>query len=340
MNADDPSGTRAGAGPVAPGHPPFALFAVPIFAARCQGMEGQNGASRGAPAPAEGTTRGRTSTGHGRRGFCEIAQRPSRRVRPGRGHDPGKDGYRSRRTWFLRNCATTLPPGQAPLAGFGAGGARPGEGQAQVTADVVLRNCATTLPPGQAPPAGLGAGGGMSRGRTGTGRGGRVFAKLRNDPPAGAGSSCRVRHGRGHVPEKDGHRSRRPRFFCEIAQRPWPPPGQAPPAGLGAGGGMIRGDGHRSRRTGFLRNRATTLPPGQAPPAGFGTGRFSRNAQRPSGQVREGVRDATVRHLAGGSYERAGSLGPRTLTLVASRLDLSRKSGRGEQVKRAILPAT
>ncbi len=221
MNADDPSGTRAGAGPVAPGHPPFALFAVPILAARCQGMEGQNGASRGAPAPAEGTTRGRTSTGHGRRGFCEIAQRPSRRVRPGRGHDPGKDGYRSRRTWFLRNCATTLPPGQAPLAGFGAGagttrgrtgagrgktwiceiaqrpsrrgrllppgsaraGACPGEGRAQVAADVFLRNCATTLPPAQAPPVGFGTGGGTSRRRTGTGRGGRAFfAKSRNDP--------------------------------------------------------------------------------------------------------------------------------------------------------------
>jgi hypothetical protein len=69
--------------------------------------------------------------GAGRRGagaFREIAQQPSRRGRllpPGSartGHDPGTDGHRSRRTWFSRNCATTLPPGQAPPARIGAEG--------------------------------------------------------------------------------------------------------------------------------------------------------------------------------------------------------------------------
>ncbi len=572
MNADHPSGLRAGAGPVAPRHPPFAVFAVPIPAARYRSTEGQNGASRGAPAPAEGTTRGRTSTGHGRRGFCEIAQRPSRRGRllsPGSaraGARPGEGRAQvSADVVFakLRNDPLADPPsrrGRLLLSGSARAGARPGEGRAQVAAAALflrnrattlalrrcrllppgsaraghvpgkdghrsrrtwfLRNRATTLPPGQAPPAGLGTAGGTTRGRTGTARGGRGFCEIAQRPsrrdrllPPGS-----TRRGRGHVPEKDGHRSRRPRFFCEIAQRPWPPPGQAPPAGLGAGGGMIRGgtgtgrggrgfceiaqqpsrrgrllspgstragarpgegraqvaadmvfaksrndppagagssrrvrhgrghdpgkDGRRSRRTWFLRNRATTLPPGQAPPGGFdpgrgttrgrtGTGRggrsfceiaqqpsrrgrllppgsaragfremrndprgrcervcatqqsgtglvaatsglglwgrapspsslrastspakrgrgeygsattlppgqappggfgtdgFSRNAQRPSGQVRESVRDATVRHRPGGCYERAGSLGPRTLTLVASRLDLSRKA--------------
>ena len=185
----------------------------------------------------------------------------SRRVRPGRGHDPGKDGHRSRRTWFLRNRATTLPPGQAPLAGFDPGGARPGEGRAQVAADV-------------------------------------VFAKSRNNPPAGAGSSRRVRHGRGHDPGKDGHSSRRTWFLRNRATTL--PPGQAPLAGLDTGGGTTRGRTGTGRGgRGFCEiaqrpsRRGRLLSPGSA---GGGTtlGKdrhrsrrtwFLRNAQRPSGRV-------------------------------------------------------
>jgi hypothetical protein len=58
---------------------------------------------------------------------------------------------------------------------------------------------------------------------------------------------------------------------------------------------------------------------------------FSRNAQRrsverpegvPSGQVREGARDATVWHSAGLGHDRVRSLGRHTLTRVAARPDL------------------
>ncbi len=223
--------------------------------------------------PGGGTTRGRAGTGRVGCGFCEIAQQPSRRGRllsPGStrvGHDPGKDRHRSRQTWFLRNCATTLPPGQAPPAGFGAAGgttrgrtgtARGGRGFCEIAQRPsrrgrllslgstraghdpgkdghwsrrtgFLRNCATTLPPGQAPLAGFEPGRGTTRGRTGTGRGGRGF--------------------------------------CEIAQQP-SRRGQAPLARFGADGGTTPGKGrHSSRQTWFLRNCATTLPPGQAPPA-------------------------------------------------------------------------
>ncbi len=186
MNADERRSSERAAGwcrPVAPRHPPFAFFAVPIPAARYRSTEGQNGASRGAPAPAEGTTRGRTSTGHGRRVFCEIAQRPSQR----------KDGHSLGGRGFCEIAQQPSGRGRLLSPGSTRAGARPGEGQAQVAADV-------------------------------------VFAKSRNDPPAGAGSSRRVRPGRGHDPGKDGH---------------------------------------RSRRTWFLRNCATTLPPGQAPVAGL-----------------------------------------------------------------------
>jgi hypothetical protein len=138
--------------------------------------------------PGRGTTRGKDGHGSRRTWFCEIAQRPSRRVRHGRGHDPGKDGHRSRRMWFCEIAQRPRPP------------------------------------PGQAPPAGFGTGGGTTRGRTGTGRGGRGFAKLRNDPGL-----------------------RRGRLL---------------PLGSARAGARPGNDGHRSRRTWFLRNCATTLPPG------------------------------------------------------------------------------
>jgi hypothetical protein len=161
----------------------------------------------------------------------------SRRVRPGRGHEPGKDGQRSRRTWFCEIAQQPRPPpGQAPPAGFGTGGAQPGEGRAQVAADVVfakLRNNpglrrGRLLPPGSArvgaqpgkgqaqvaadvvfaklrndPPAGFGTGGGTTRGRTGAGRGGRGFCEIAQRP------SRRLRRGRGTTPGKNRHRSRR-----------------------------------------------------------------------------------------------------------------------------------
>ncbi len=270
-NANDPSGLGA----TGTTHRPcgavyfalFAFFAVPTLAARGQGTEGRNGASRGGLSSAEaraearpgegraqvaadvvlaksrnnppagagvlspGSTRagappgGRTGTGLGGRGFCEIAQRPSRRGR-------------------------LFPPGSARA------GARPGERQAQVAADLDLRNCATTLPPGSV----------RAGARPGEGRvqvaADVVFAKLRNDPPAGAGSSRRVRRGRGHVPGKDRHNR-----------------ATTLPPGAGSSRRARRGrrhdpgkDGHRSRRTWFLRNCATTLPPGSALPAGVGAG--------------------------------------------------------------------
>jgi hypothetical protein len=132
---------------------------------------------------------GRTGTDRGGLGFCEIAQRPcqrkdghssrwawflrnrattpasagagsSRRVRHGRGHDRGRAGTGHGRHGFakLRN-DPGLRRGRLPPPGSARAGARPGERRAQVAADV-------------------------------------VFAKLRNDPPAGAGSSRRARHGR------------------------------------------------------------------------------------------------------------------------------------------------
>jgi hypothetical protein len=92
-----------------------------------------------------------------------------------------------------------LPPGSARV------GARPGEGQAQVTADVGFAKLRNDPPSGRtgtslggrvfceiaqqprrplapAPPVGFGAGGGTTRGRTGTGRGGRGFCEIAQRP--------------------------------------------------------------------------------------------------------------------------------------------------------------
>ena len=217
--------------------------------------------------PGRGTTRGKTGTGRGGRGFCEIAQQPppagagsSRRVRPGPGHDPGKDGHRSRRTWFLRNCATTLPPGQAPLAG-------------------------------------LDTGRGTTRGKTGTGRGGRGFCEIAQQPsrrgrllpPGSARTGARPEEGRAQVAADV--------VFCEIAQRP-------------SRRGRLLSPG--STRAGFREMRNDPR------------GRCERVC--PWVRCPEGARDATatVRHWPGGGNERVGSLGPRTLTRVATRPDLSR----------------
>jgi hypothetical protein len=179
-----------------------------------------------------------------RKGGMALRAVGYRRRRHGRRPDPGKGGHRLRRTWFLRNRAITLPPGQVSSRRVRPGpGHHPAEGRAPVSADV-------------------------------------VFAKLRNDPPAGAGSSRRARRGLGHDPGKDRHRSRRI-WICEIAQRP----SRRARYGRGHDPGK---DGYRSRRTWFLRNCATTLPPGQAPLAGFGAGggtsrgRTGTIAQRPS----------------------------------------------------------
>ena len=416
MNADDPSGTRAGADPAALRRIPFALFAffaVPLLLAHSRRMEGQNGASRGVPAPAEfrvgcgavqrrraaglgagcdgkgpvggrgraffaklrndppvgsdpggattrgkdqhrsrwvrffaklrndppagagscrqvrpgrATTRGRTGAGRGGRGFCEIAQRPSRRGRllssgsARTGHDSGKNGHKSWRTWFLRNCATTLPPGQAPLAGFGPDGPRLGEERAQVVADVVFAKSAQRpsrrgrlLPPGSART-------GHDLGKTGTGRGGRGFCEIAQRP------SRRVRHGRGHGAGKGQAQVTADVVFAKL--RNDPPAGAGAPAGLGTGGGTTpRKDRHRSRRTWFLRNCATTLPPwaGSSRRVRRG-GVFAKCATTLGSGAPRVCAMPTVRHRPCVDYDRVGSLGPRTLTLVASRLDLSRKA--------------
>ncbi len=245
MNADHPSGRRAGAGPVAPRHLPFAVFAVPLPAARGRSTEGQNGASRGGLSLAASASavvqshRGEWPTwgqavasrrrlqgvgafreiaqrpsqrkdGHrsrrtwiceiaqqpSRRGpvraggdpgkeghrsrrtrICEIAQRPSRWVRHGPGHDRGKDGHRSRRTWFLQNCATTLPPGSAragPRPRGRINTSRGGRGFCEIP---------------QRPSRRVRYGRGAIRGRRGTGRGGRGFCEMRNNPLAGFGTA-------------------------------------------------------------------------------------------------------------------------------------------------------
>ena len=169
----------------------------------------------------EGTTRRKDRHRSRRTWICEIAQRPSRRARYGRGHDTGKDRHRSWRTCFLRNRATTLPPAQAPLAGFDTGG-------------------------------------GTTRGRTGTGRGGRGFCEIAQQPsrrgrllPLG---SLRT----GSPPRGTTGAGRRGRDFCEIAQRPYRR-GRLLPLGSLRTGARPRGsDRHRPRRTWFLRNCATT----------------------------------------------------------------------------------
>ncbi len=415
MNADDPSGTRAGADPAALRRIPFALFAffaVPLLLAHSRRMEGQNGASRGVPAPAEfrvgcgavqrrraaglgagcdgkgpvggrgraffaklrndppvgsdpggattpgkdqhrsrwvrffaklrndppagagscrqvrpgrATTRGRTGAGRGGRGFCEIAQRPSRRGRllssgsARTGHDSGKNGHKSWRTWFLRNCATTLPPGQAPLAGFGPDGPRLGEERAQVVADVVFAKSRND------PPAGAGfcrrvrPGRATTRGRTGTGRGGRGFCEIAQRP------SRRVRHGRGHDPGKDRHRSQRSWFFAKLRNDP--------PAGAGScrarhGRGHDPAEGQTQVAADVVFAKLRNDPPavGRLLPPGSARRGFCEMRNNPRIRCPEGVRDATVRHRPCVDYDRVGSLGPRTLTLVASRLDLSRKA--------------
>jgi hypothetical protein len=158
---------------------------------------------------------------------------------------------------FSRNRATTLPRrgrhlplGSAragfremrnnPPAGSGTGGARPGERRAQVAADVVLRNCATTLPLG---PARAGA----TRGRTGTGRVGRGFAKSRNNPPAGSGTGG-ARPGEGRAPVAAVVVLRNCATTLSL--------GQAPAAGLAPGGCATPGkNGRRSWGRGFAKSR-------------------------------------------------------------------------------------
>jgi hypothetical protein len=183
-NANGPSGPWAGGDPMAVRRSPFAsfaFFAVPLLLAHSWRTEGENGASRGVPAPAEfrvgwGAVQWRRAAGlglvvaaRGRLGavavpFCEIAQQPrpppgqARLVGsdPGGATTPGKDRHGSRWARFLRNRATT-----PAFAGTGSSrrgrlcrrtrsgrvrrpGHRTGEERAQVVADVVLRNRATT----------------------------------------------------------------------------------------------------------------------------------------------------------------------------------------------------
>ena len=91
--------------PVGRRHMPFAVFAVfavPLLLAHSRRTQGQNGVSRGASAPAEfrvgcGAVQWRRSAGLG----LVVADR--RRLAAARA--------------FRGNCATTLPPGQAPIAG-------------------------------------------------------------------------------------------------------------------------------------------------------------------------------------------------------------------------------
>ena len=321
----------------------FAFFAVPILAARYRSTEGQNGASRGGlvgggtgggPDPGKGGHRlrrtwflrnrattlppGQASSRRVRPGpghhpaegraqvaadvvFAKLRNDPpagagsSRRVRHGRGHDPGKDRHRSRRTWFLRNRATTLPPGRLLRRATGRGH-DPGKDGHRSRRTWFLRNCATTLPPGQAPLAGFGPGGGTTRGRTGTGRGGRGFCEIAQRPSRRGRLLPPGSAGRGHDPGKDGHRSRRTWFLRNCATTL--PPGQAPPAGFGAGGGTTRGRTGTGRGgRGFceiaqrpsrrVRPRAGARTRGRT-----GTGRGGRGfceiAQRPSRRVRPG----------------------------------------------------
>ena len=257
LRNDPPAGLPVDRAGARPGEGRAQVAADVVFAKLRNDPPAGAGSSRRVR-PGRGTTRGRTGTGRGGRGFCEIAQRPSRRAGPPWAA-PGKDGHRSRRTWFLRNRATTLPPGQAPPAGFDPGG-------------------------------------GTTRGRTGTGRGGRGFCEIAQRPSsAGAGSSRRVRPGRGHDPGKDGHRSRRTWFFCEIAQRP-SRRGRLL-AGFDRAGARPGKDGHRSRRTVFAKSRNN-------PPAGAGSSRRVRHGRvfakcattrvRRPGQVRESVPSGQV----------------------------------------------
>ena len=76
------------------------------------------GFGTGRPHPAEATG----TFGRGRRGFCEMAQRPSRRVGTGGGTTRRKERHRSGRTWFSRNCAN------ASTGAFSRNAQRPCEG--------------------------------------------------------------------------------------------------------------------------------------------------------------------------------------------------------------------
>ncbi len=327
MNADDPSATRAGADPAALRRIPFALFAffaVPLLLAHSRRTEGQNGASRGAPAPAEfrvgcgAVPQGRAAgLGAGRDGkgrlaaadvfFCEIAQRPSRRVRRGRGHDPGegstqvavgsvfaklrndppagsegggattpgKDRHRSRWARFLRNCATTLPPEQAPAAGLApAGCAAPGKGGRRSGGRTFCEIAQRPSRRGRRLPLGSHRPGALHRGRTGVGRGGRGFCEIAQRPsrrgrrlPLGslwAGALHRGRTGAG----------RGGRDFCEIAQRP-SRRGRRLPLGSLWAGALHRG------RTGAGRGGRDFCEMRNDPPCGAGASRWAR-----SGRVR------------------------------------------------------
>ena len=185
MNADHPSGLRAGAGPVARGHPPFAVFAVPIPAARYQ---------------EHGRAEWRFARSAGTGGFpCWLWCGPT----GARGRLGGwlwRVGAGCRGAGdFSRNCATTLAPAGAgsscrvrqgrvfakwrndpPARSRQRAGARPAEGRAQVAADVVFAKLRNNPPAGQAPPVGSARAGA----RRGEGQAQVTadvdFAKLRN----------------------------------------------------------------------------------------------------------------------------------------------------------------
>ena len=276
MNADHPSGRRAGAGPVAPRHLPFAVFAVPLPAARGRSTEGQNGASRGGLSLAASASavvqshRGEWPTWgqavasrrrlQGVGAFREIAQRPSQR----------KDGHRSRRTWI---CEIAQRPSRGVRYGRGAIRGRRGTGRGGL-GFAKLRND---------PPAGFGTGRGTTEGRTGTGRGGRGFCKIAQRP------SRRVRHGRGHDPGEGSTQVVADVVFAKFRNDP--------PAGSGTGGGRSGEGGAQVAADVVFAKCATTLPPGSArrgsreiaqrPPG-------QAPEDRPSGQVREGMVQATM----------------------------------------------
>ncbi len=125
-------------------------------------------------------------------------------------------------------------------------GARPGERQAQVAADGVFAKSRNN------PPAGSGTGGA----RPGEGRAQVASAVvLRNRATTLPLGPARA----GHDPGKDGHRSRRS-WFCEIAQQPSRWDRLLPLDSLRAGA-PHRGRTGAGRGDVVLRNLATTLGP-------------------------------------------------------------------------------
>ena len=307
MNADDPSGTWAGAEPAALRRIPYALFAVPILLAHSRRTAGQNGASRGVPAPVAlrvgcGAVQWRPGVaawgagceGRGRLAAADVIFAKLRNNPPA-GSDPREGSIRVAEGSVFAKLRNNPP------AGYGTGGGTTRRKDTHRSRRTW--SCEIAQRPS-------GAGGGTTRGRTGTGRGGRGFAKLRNDPPAGFGTGGGTTRGRTGT-------GRGGRGFAKLRNDP--------PAGFGTGGGHPAEGRAQVSADVVLRNCATTLPPGSARagarPGGrtgtgrggrgfceiaqrpsrrgrllrpLGAGRFSRNAQRPPGQAPQGMPSGQV----------------------------------------------